>query len=318
MFMAVIAVMMAFSVSAQFYIYCKNGQVIEVDSISIIAPNGNTPDIPTPDTPNELTGVFSVAADKQVKFSRGNLQYTQSTQTWSFASTQYEFLGTDNVIGGRVSTSSTMGDSKSGNQLSDKVDLFGWSSSTSSVPFGVDTSTDWRDYSGDFVDWGTNTIGTDAPNTWRTLSAYEWDYLLNTRINASNLKGIAHVNGINGLILLPDNWVCPSDITFKSGFHQSYGKDYYAAYQSFTADQWLKLEAAGAVLIPAAGNRNGTVVKDVHMHGGSWSSTVDDKYLACSLSISPTRADAAVVSGSNYTAPNRLVGRSVRLVKDVK
>ena len=49
-------------------------------------------------------GVFSVAADKQVTFSPGNLQYTQSTNTWSFAENQYDYIGTDNVIGGSVSS----------------------------------------------------------------------------------------------------------------------------------------------------------------------------------------------------------------------
>ena len=38
-FMAVIALMMTISASAQFYIYCSDGNVIKVDSISMIAPN---------------------------------------------------------------------------------------------------------------------------------------------------------------------------------------------------------------------------------------------------------------------------------------
>ena len=39
LFMAVIALMMTLSASAQFYIYCSDGNVIKVDSISMIAPN---------------------------------------------------------------------------------------------------------------------------------------------------------------------------------------------------------------------------------------------------------------------------------------
>ena len=38
MFMAVIAFMMTISASAQFYIYCSDGNVIKVDSISMVAP----------------------------------------------------------------------------------------------------------------------------------------------------------------------------------------------------------------------------------------------------------------------------------------
>ena len=41
LFMAVIAFMMTISASAQFYIYCSDGNVIKVDSISIIAPGEN-------------------------------------------------------------------------------------------------------------------------------------------------------------------------------------------------------------------------------------------------------------------------------------
>ncbi len=43
LFMAVIAMMMTISASAQFYIYCSDGNVIKVDSISMVAPaQGNT------------------------------------------------------------------------------------------------------------------------------------------------------------------------------------------------------------------------------------------------------------------------------------
>ena len=38
LFMAVIALMMTLSASAQFYIYCSDGNVIKVDSISMVAP----------------------------------------------------------------------------------------------------------------------------------------------------------------------------------------------------------------------------------------------------------------------------------------
>ena len=245
MFMAVIAMMMTISASAQFYIYFSDGTVAKVDSISMIAPEES-------EQPNSSAGigVFSVSADKQVTFSQGNLQYTQSTDTWSFASAQWEMIGTDNVTGGDVTSDPSYGDYKEGTALADKVDLFGWS--TSSTNFGVSTSTDDADYSGSFVDWGTNKIGNDAPNTWRTLTYDEWWYLLNTRPNASSLKGVAQVNG---LIFLPDTWVCPEGITFKSGFHSEWGVNNYAAYQTFTAAEWSKLEAAGAVFLPASGGR---------------------------------------------------------------
>ena len=72
-FMAVIAFMMTISASAQFYIYCSDGNVIKVDSISMVAPSyDETPGI----------GTFSVSDSKQVTFSKGNLQYSQKTMYW--------------------------------------------------------------------------------------------------------------------------------------------------------------------------------------------------------------------------------------------
>lgn len=301
MFMAVIALMMTISASAQFYIYCSDGNVIKVDSISLVAPEESEEP-----TPSAGIGTFSVSADKQVTFSKGNLQYTQSTDTWSFASAQWEMIGTDNVTGGSVSSDPTYGDSKNGSALADKVDLFGWS--TSANNFGVSTSDDYDDYSGSFIDWGTNKIGNDAPNTWRTLSYDEWEYLLNNRPNASSLKGVAQVNGVNGLILLPDSWTCPAGVTFKSGFHSEYSVE-YGQYQTFSAEQWSKLEAAGAVFLPASGYRNGSKVNAVQYNGYYWSATEYDSDYAYYPYFN--------LGGTGIGHFTRCWGRSVRLVKDL-
>ena len=289
MFMAVIAFMMTISASAQFYIYCSDGNVIKVDSISMVAPEES-------EQPNSSAGigVFSVSADKQVSFSKGNLQYTQSTNTWSFAENQWDYLGEANIA-------------IDADVLADKVDLFGWS--TRDTNFGVSTSEDSNDYSGSFVDWSTNQIGNDAPNTWRTLTEDEWDYLQSTRTNAAALCGVAQVNGVNGLIFLPDNWTCPSGVTFKSGFHSSYGVDYYAANQTFTAEQWSKLEAAGAVFLPAAGYRYGSGVYDVQNIGNYWSATESNSGGAYCLYF---YSDEAYMFGTNRDSVH-----SVRLVKDL-
>ena len=302
MFMAVIALMMTISASAQFYIYFSDGTVAKVDSISMVAPE--EPNLPDP---SAGVGSFSVSADKQVTFSKGNLQYTQSTNTWSFAENQYDHIGTDNVTGGSVTSDSTYGDSKAGTALADKIDKFGWSGSTGSAKFGVSISEDDADYSGSFVDWGTNQIGSDTPNTWRTLTYNEWYYLRYTRTNANNLLGVAQVNGVNGLIFLPDTWVCPEGITFKSGFHSNDGVDYYAAYQTFTAADWSKLEAAGAVFLPATGYRYGSNVSDVQYYGSYWSATEGNSYNANFLRFNS--------DGASMNFYDRCVWRGVRLVK---
>ncbi len=248
-------------------------------------------------------GVFSVGDGKTVTFSPGNLQYTQSTNTWSFAKNQWDYIGLSNVTGG---SDFSYEYDKEGTALGDKIDLFEWSTSTSN--YGVSTS---AEINGSFVDWGTNKIGNDAPNTWRTLTATEWRHLRVGRPNASSLIGVARVNGVNGLILLPDDWSYPVDIIFKSGFQERYNADNdYAVYQTFDAAQWSKLEAAGAVFLPAAGNRwRGTLLENVQDYGNYWSSTEYDSDEARFFVF------ASDVAGMDYSDAG---GFSVRLVKDLQ
>ena len=270
----------------------------------------NTPEV-------SVIGVFSVSDSKQVTFSPGNLHYTQSTNTWSFASAQWEMSGYDNLKGDDDSSNLMCMQMREGGALADEIDLFCWSSDT--TYFGVSTISDHNGYSGSFVDWGTNKIGNDAPNTWRTLTYDEWDYLIHKRPNASELIGVAQVNGINGLIVLPDNFVRPSGVIFKSGFHRNFGVESFAAYKTYTAEKWSKLESAGAIFLPAAGNhfydvysffRIISVLGGVNGLGCYWSATKIDSnepgyFYLCAKSTIMHKRD------SNHAI-------SVRLVKDVK
>ncbi len=255
---------------------------------------------------------FTVADGKQITFSGGNLQYTQSTQTWAFAEHQYDMLGTDNVDGGGKVYDATYGYDKTGSALADKIDLFGWSGSTGSAKWGIGTSTDNSDYSGDFVDWGTNM---DDGSTWYTLTADEWDYLLDERSDADQLVGVARIQlgekiYANGLVLLPDNWTCPVGVTFKSGFSNTHSVQAYADYQTFTLADWQQLEAAGAVFLPASGFREGSFVGYVQSSGYYWSATPDGSDKAYYMYF---------ISDSYFSynySRNRNYGSAVRLVKD--
>ena len=267
---------------------------------------------------NAINGKFSVAADKQVYFSQGNLQYTQSTATWAFAEHQYDMIGTDNVTGGTVSHDAKDGDKVSGEALADKTDLFGWSGSTAAVQWGVGISSNSAaDYSGDFVDWGSNTIGTDAPDTWRTLTRDEWKYVLSKRPDAYTKRGVARINlssdgtvYANGLILLPDTWTAPAGITFKSGVASEQSVQAYADYQTFTLSEWQQLESAGAVFLPAAGMRSTTQVLYAHRDVFLWTATYDDATYVYQVDIDSESIDTYL--------SERYYGRIVRLVQDVK
>ena len=209
-----------------------------------------------------IKAVFSISADKIIYFSQGNLQYQASTETWRFAENQYDIIGDDNS---NISSTNN-----------DWIDLFGWGTSgyNNKKPY-MTTSTDDSDYgdgyndiAGTNYDWGTyNKIlnGGILVGYWHTLKQSEWDYLLNSRANASSKQGFGTVNGIAGLILLPDDWTLPEGLTFVSG------KTVDFAQNTYSVADWTKLEANGAVFLPAAGYRVG--VNFVDSEGRYWSSS---------------------------------------------
>ena len=245
---------------------------------------------------SEGQGVFSVSADKQVSFAKGNLQYQASTKTWRFAENQYDYIGSDN---------SNISDTYSG-----WIDLFGWSGSTGSAKWGISTSTDYNDYSGDFVDWSTNTIGTDAPDTWRTLTIDEWQYLfMHTRWT------MAKVNGTLGFMLLPADFVASAGLTISilgdgnmSDAYKNFSESDYSA-NVYTASQFSQLESAGVVFLPCAGFHRGSSVGNVGSVGYYWSATPGDTDRAGYVYFGSWNAFA----NGWYDCS---LGQSVRLVKN--
>ncbi len=256
--------------------------------------------------PAKALGVFfSVGADKKVEFSKGNLQYHPKNKKWRFAPNQWDYIGMENTHANFTNPS-----------YDGWLDLFGWSSTKSE--YGMLKTEFFYGKFGDFVDWGQNQIGTDAANTWRTLSLEEWEYLVETRSNADQLYGVAQVAGVNGLILLPDIWICPSGISFKFGNHNDDGVEYYAEHQSFTAEEWAKLEDAGAIFLPAAGERCHNwyadwIIWQVQKNGCYWSNTLKyDDSNPMSHVLSFTSQTARTSYWDCYS------GLSVRLVKDLE
>ncbi len=230
-----------------------------------------------------LPGVFSVSESTQVRFSQGNLQYIGSAASpyWKFADHQWDYLG-DNGQG-------------SNSQTVDR-DLFGWG--TSGYDHGAvcyqpwSTSTENCDYyaygrysynlfdqTGQ-ADWGYNAIsngGNQENSGWRTLTTAEWDYVFNTRETTSGIRyAKAVVNGMNGMILLPDNWM-ESVYVLNNANNRGSGYD----SNTITAEDWTNVfEMNGAVFLPAAGYRYGTSVNDVGGDGRYCSSTCGNGTIA--------------------------------------
>ena len=202
-----------------------------------------------------LNGQFTInAAGDRISFAKGNLQATTADLgehwTWDVAANQWE------VIGAEVANTAIIGSGKV--SANGTVDMFGWS--TPATYFGIYHTMDGQDYLGDFVDWGTN-MGAG----WRTLAIDEWEYLLKTRENAANLRGQATVNGVHGMILLPNDWTTPTGLTF-TAMPNNWNTNVYA-----DAD-WTAMEEAGAVFLPVEGTRWEQALYSTD-GGNYWSST---------------------------------------------
>lgn len=243
-----------------------------------------------------LAGEFSVSATKKVRFSKGNLQYQASTGTWRFAENQWDYVG--NASLGNVYEN----DVKCNNALisstySGWIDLFGHS--TANTYYGVSTSINNSNYSGDFVDWGTNPIsnGGNQANLWRTFSKSEWEYMCSSRINASQKIAKATVGGVYGLVVLPDEWTCPATLIFNANM-SNWNANVYSS------SDWQKMQTAGAIFFPATGYRNGTTIDECQTDGHIWTNGTYHAWFN-QTSMYPQSRDL-------YS------GRSVRLVQDVE
>ena len=253
---------------------------------------------------------FSVSDNEAVQFSRGNLQYNAAQNKWRFALRQYYSACNDN------------------NNIAEDydgwIDLFGWGTSgwnsgaTAYQPWetinsysayapGGDTE---NDLTGAYAnaDWGVyNKIenGGKCKGMWRTLTLDEWDYLLGYSSVRNNKWGLATIGGtFTGMVVLPDDWTLPDGLTFNSGRPNGFASNQYSL------NDWNRMEAAGAVFLPAAGWRSPTTLHDVGANGSYWAST---KYDAEYAEREIFKADLSQ-SGNNY----RSYGFSVRLVRRVQ
>ena len=240
---------------------------------------------------SQKVGKFSVSATQQIAFSSGNLQYHPLNNQWRFAESQLDHVGDANA---NISPT-----------YDGWVDLFCWG--TGDEPTHIVTN---NNAYLNFVDWGTNSIGTDTANTWRTMSADELRYILFSRPNAAALNGIAHINGVNGLVLLPDDWVAIEGLTFNSGAYGHSSRDYYAVHNTFTLEQWQQMEEAGAIFLPAVGYRQGNSIYASGSKGYYWTTSPNGGCGPITLEFSAKE----IITDSSY----RYSGLSIRLIKDIE
>ena len=246
----------------------------------------------------KLPGAFSVSAGKQVYFSQGNLQAMATdgdTWTWDFADNQWNYVG-NSIANTKINGNGSVSEDGT-------VDLFGWS--TAATYYGINKNDYGAYYSGAFVDWGNiSDIISSYGEGWKTLTKDEWIYLFNTRTNAADKYATATVNGVWGLVILPDNWTLPEGCSFTAGTNFGFVENVY------DATAWGKMEAAGAVFLPAAGYRStGQYVNSVGEVGYYWSATIYNE----------SQAYCVYFNGYDfyaYSEDDRHFGNSVRLVTE--
>ncbi|MBO5987862.1 MAG: hypothetical protein J6Q03_00075 [Paludibacteraceae bacterium] len=98
----------------------------------------------------------------------------------------------------------------------------------------------------------TSMLNNSVGDGWRLLTQDEWVYLRDIRENASKLISMATVQGKPGMVILPDNFdstgirFTPSVLNDDDKFHADMTNIY-------DAEEWKKMEEAGAVFFPCAG-----------------------------------------------------------------
>ncbi len=273
--------------------------------VRFTTPGGNTFTLPE----GAINGIFSVGSGKKVCFSKGNLQYNIATQEWSFMEHQYdmvEYSGQD--VGTNYSNQNI-------------VSLFcaGTSGYHNNYPYLT-----WISYSNvgsNNVDWGSYnriTNGGNQTGIWQTMTG--WNYVFNERMTPSGIRyAKGCVNGVNGLILLPDDWNQSVYRLYNTNIHD-------AAYNSnvISVSQWNTLEVAGAVFLPAAGYRDRNIVYEVgdglnYRYPGCYYLSYDN--YGSSIMRGPNEpwySDAVYISGTYLYYDPSGKGYSVRLVCPVE
>lgn len=209
------------------------------EGVDVIAKDDKQENSPYDDY-GTLYGDFSVSPTKKVRFSKGHLQYNATLNQWKFADNQYD-LG------------------NAGWQES-----FGWATS------GYGKYYPWlggdRYYDGYYtgkqnitateLDWGYNnriSNGGNISQLWYTPTYEELEYLLIKRDNWQNKCIFAEIDGIKGLVLLPDISIGVEKYDIKPNFRYD-NKGWILGSEdivSIAFYKWKQMENDGAVFLPA-------------------------------------------------------------------
>ena len=188
----------------------------------------------------------------------------------------------------------------------------------------------------EYCEWGVHFdddgVGHDKwyeGNSWFTMSYAQWSHLVISRPEAAQKRGSAVIISadgnfsVGGLVLLPDDWVCPAGCTFIPGgslTHDSMSPWSQIEQIYYIDTTWPLMEAAGAVFLPGARNRT------TLSFGGAeyipecqyWTSSITNTYSrgeTTALQMFYNNEGESYKIPSMFDEPNRSKGLSVRLVR---
>lgn len=252
-----------------------------------------------------IDGIFSISANQRVRFAQGNLQYQASTNTWRFATNQWDVVGNasyGNVYENGVKCNNAL----IGADYTGWIDLFGWGANGYINKYPYNSSTNISDYGtpsnnalGNY-EWGRNPIqngGNAGNNTlWFSLNGTQWNYLLSQRrVNGGTGSGyswtMVTVNGIKGFLLYPDDFVMQG---------------------SYNGRADLTAVPAGCVFLPFAGRRDGTSFTDMGDAAYYWARNTSTFTAGNAYYFYTTYTTTPSVPTASYH-----YGHAVRLVQEV-
>lgn len=212
-------------------------------------------DIPDPTNPDPRDfnpGIYSVSDDMKVNFAKGNLIYHVGSSGsdgtgyyWTYHTQQYTCDGYNITM--------SHGNPASGSHSEYAKMCLQMNNGT--VVAYPDNNGQYNNAS--FYDWG-NFINNQTPedqtdDRWFTLSLQQWSYLLYTRNVSYARFAKVQVNGANGLLLFPDEFLWPDDAIAQPANLNNATSSYTAAGHNYTVAEFETLEEAGCVFLKANG-----------------------------------------------------------------
>lgn len=240
-----------------------------------------------------LSGKFSVAEGKQVRFTKGNLYWDGTA--YHLESSQTAYAGPSV---GTTYNASHVGHFFWASKADCQSGTAAYMPYTAEYSFSNGQDDDKRTVNDKFFCGEDSKMTVDGQSGLFALTCGtdgEWNYLFSARANASSLyKKHVTVNGVSECIV-----IAPDDFTGTLA-------------DSYDASAWKTAETSGIVCLPPAGYRNGNVLHNQGSCGGY-------------LSATPSSSDVNLAYGVYFPDPSffptdcerRSYGYSVRLVSSV-